>query len=220
MLRIIITGTTGFVGEGVLLECLKSKRVEKVLSVSRRSTGRSHPKLEELIIPNFKDLKENDIRFKGYNACFYCAGKSSSGLSESEYRDITIETPLHFSKAIGENKEMTFIYISGAGAGIDSWFMWARVKAEAENMFINMKEKQFKDCYAIRPGIMKPNDEQKNVTTSFKMLGSFGWLANKVNWGNPIEDVGKCMIQLCFEEYDKNILECKDIDICSKKFVE
>ena len=58
MLRIIITGTTGFVGEGVLLECLKSKRVEKVLSVSRRSTGRSHPKLEELLIPNFKDLKE------------------------------------------------------------------------------------------------------------------------------------------------------------------
>ena len=115
---------------------------------------------------------------------------------------------------------MTFIYISGAGAGIDSLFMWARVKAEVENMFINMKEKQFKDCYAIRPAIMKPNDEQKNVTTSFKILGSFGWLANKVNWGNPIEDVGKCMIQLCFEEYDKNILECKDIDICSKKFVE
>ena len=220
MLRIIITGTTGFVGEGVLLECLKSKRVEKVLSVSRRSTGRSHPKLEELIIPNFKDLKENDTRFKGYNVCFYCAGKSSNGLSETEYRDITLETPLHFAKAIGENKEMTFIYISGSGAGIDSWFMWARVKAEAENMFINMKEKQFKDCYAIRPGIMKPNDEQKNVTTSFKMLGSFGWLANKVNWGNPIEDVGKCMIQLCFEKYDKNILECKDIDICSKKFVE
>ena len=111
MLRIIITGTTGFVGEGVLLECLKSKRVEKVLSVSRRSTGRSHPKLEELIIPNFKDLKENDTRFKGYNVCFYCAGKSSNGLSETEYRDITLETPLHFAKAIGENKEMTFIYI-------------------------------------------------------------------------------------------------------------
>ncbi len=220
MLRIIITGTTGFVGEGVLLECLKSKRVEKVLSVSRRSTGRSHPKLEELIIPNFKDLKENDTRFKGYNVCFYCAGKSSNGLSETEYRDITLETPLHFAKAIGENKEMTFIYISGSGAGIDSWFMWARVKAEAENIFINMKGKQFKDCYALRPAIMKPNSEQKNVTTSFKILGSFEWLANKINLGNPIEDIGKCMIQLCFEPYDKNILECKDIDICAKKFKE
>ena len=100
MLRVIITGTTGFVGEGVLIECLKSNKVEKVLSVSRTTTGRTHPKLEELIIPNFKDLKEKDPRLQGYNACFYCAGKSVSGLTEAEYRDITLETPLHFAKAI------------------------------------------------------------------------------------------------------------------------
>ena len=81
MLRIILTGTTGFVGEGVLLECLKSEKVEKVLSVSRKPSGRKHQKLEELIIPNFKDLLLNDERFKEYNACFYCAGKSVSGLT-------------------------------------------------------------------------------------------------------------------------------------------
>ena len=115
---------------------------------------------------------------------------------------------------------MTFIYISGAGAGIDSWFMWARVKAEAENVFINMKGNQFKDCYCIRPGIMKPNSEQKNVTTTDKILGSFGWLANAMNFGNPIDDIGKCLIQLCLGGYDKNILECKDIDICAKKLKE
>ena len=220
MLKIIITGTTGFVGEGVLLECLKSKKVEKVLSVSRKPTGRSDPKLEELIIPNFKDLKPKDPRLQGYNACFYCAGKSVNGLSEAEYRDITLETPIHFAKAIGENNQMTFIYVSGSGAGINSWFMWARVKAEAENIFINMKGKEFKDCYAVRPGIMKATEEQKNVTTGGKILGSFGWLANMMNIGNPMEDVGKCMIQLCIESYEKNILECKDIDICAKKLVE
>ena len=220
MLRIILTGTTGFVGEGVLLQCLQNKNVEKVLSVSRRPTNRTHPKLEELIIPNFKDLPENDPRFQGYNACFYCAGKSSNGLSEPEYRDITLETPVHFAKAIGENNQMTFIYISGSGAGSDSWFMWARVNAETENYFINMKGKQFKDCYALRPGIMKPNEEQKNVTTTYKILGSFGWLAQKMNMGNPVDDVGKCIIQLCIDGYEKNILECKDIDIVAKKMSE
>ena len=45
---------------------------------------------------------------------------------------------------------MTFIYASCSGAGSDSWFMWARVKAEAENAFINMKGKQFKEGYAFR----------------------------------------------------------------------
>ena len=111
MLRVILTGTTGFVGEGVLLECLKSDKVEKVLSVSRKPTGRKHEKLEELIIPNFKDLPLNEERFKGYNACFYCDGKSLNGLTEEQYRDISVETPFHFSKAIGENKEMVFLFM-------------------------------------------------------------------------------------------------------------
>ena len=217
MLRIILTGSTGFVGEGVLLECLKSDKVEKILSVSRKPSGRKHEKLEELIIPNFKDLPLNDKRFKGYNACFYCAGKSVNGLTEEQYRDITIETPLHFSKAIGENKEMTFIYVSGSGSGKDSCFMWAKVKAEAEEIFNNMKGNQFKDCYSMRPGIMKYNNEMKNVNTMQKIYSAFSWLANALNFGNPIEDVGKCMISLCFEGYEKQILECKDIDICAKR---
>ena len=217
MLRVIITGTTGYVGEGVLLECLKSDKVEKVLSVSRKPTGRKHEKLEELIIPSFKDLSINDERFKGYNACFYCAGKSVSGLTEEEYRDITIDTPLHFSKAIGENKEMTFIYVSGSGAGKDSWFMWARVKAEAEEIFNKMKGNQFKDSYSMRPGIMKYTSEMKNVSTSMKVFSAFSWLANATNAGNPMEDIGRCMISLCLEGYEKQILECKDIDICAKR---
>ena len=220
MLRVIITGTTGYVGEGVLLECLKCDKIEKVLSVSRKSTGRKHEKLEELIIANFKDLLINDERFKGYNACFYCAGKSVSGLTEEQYRDITIDTPLHFSKAIGENKDMTFIYISGSGAGKDSWFMWARVKAEAEELFNKMKGNQFKDVYSIRPGIMKYSEEMKNVNTSMKVLSAFSWLANAMNAGNPIEDVGKCLISLCLEGYEKQILECKDINICAKRLTK
>ena len=36
-LKVIITGATGMVGEGVLHECLLSPDVEKVLVVSRRT---------------------------------------------------------------------------------------------------------------------------------------------------------------------------------------
>lgn len=43
-MKVILTGATGMVGEGVLLECLDHPEVERVLSVSRRSCGRSHPK--------------------------------------------------------------------------------------------------------------------------------------------------------------------------------
>ena len=112
---------------------------------------------------------------------------------------------------------MTFIYISGSGAGKDSWFMCVRVKAEAEDIFNKMKGNQFKDCYCMRPGVMKYSNEMKNVSTSMKIASAFSWLANATNLGNPMEDVGKCMISLCIGGYDKQILECKDIDICAKR---
>ena len=218
MLRIIITGTTGYIGEGVLLECLKNDKVEKILSVSRRPCGKKHEKLEELVIPNFNDLPENDERFKGYNACFYCATASSVGLNEEQYREMTLNIPLHFTKVIGENKNLTFIYISAGGTGKDSWYMWARVKAEAEEKLNNLKENLFKDCYCLRLGITKYNNEMKNIKTSHIIFGAFSWLANAISIGNPIEDVGKCMMSLCFNGYEKQILECKDIDICGKRF--
>ena len=112
---------------------------------------------------------------------------------------------------------MTFIYVSGSGAGKDSWFMWARVKAEAEEIFNKMKGNQFKDSYSMRPGIMKYTSEMKNVSTSMKVFSAFSWLANATNAGNPMEDIGRCMISLCLEGYEKQILECKDIDICAKR---
>ena len=219
MVKVIITGTTGFVGEGVLLECLKNDKVEKVLSVSRRPTGRSHEKLEELVIPSFMDLTENDDRLKGYDACFYCAGKSSVGMKEPEYRKITLETPAHFAKALGENKQMTVVYVSGSGTSKNSKLMWSRVKGEAEELFIKMKDTQFKGTYCTRLGIMKINPEMKNVNTTQKIYSFMSVLTKPFNLSNPIEDVGKCMIYLALNGYEKQILECKDIDICAKNLM-
>ena len=112
---------------------------------------------------------------------------------------------------------MIFIYISRAGAGKDSFFIWTRVKAEAEELFNNMKGKQFKDCYNMRPSIMKYTNEMKNVNITQNIYSAFCQLANAMNCGNLIEDIGKCMISLCFKGYEKQILECKDIDICAKR---
>ena len=68
------------VGEGVLLECLESEAVEKVLSVSRKPTNHTHPKLEQLLVPDFRKLDDVEAKLTGYDACFYCAGVSSVGM--------------------------------------------------------------------------------------------------------------------------------------------
>src|SRR6476620_8830982 len=99
-MKIILTGATGMVGEGVLLECLQNKNVSQVLCVSRRSSGLSHPKLKELLVPDFMKLENYSEELKGYDACFFCAGISSAGMKEEKYTRITYDTTLHFAKTL------------------------------------------------------------------------------------------------------------------------
>src|SRR5262245_12464928 len=99
-MKVILTGATGMVGEGVLLERLDNAAVERVLSVSRRPCGLTHPKLTELLVPDFRDLASVEGELRGYDACFYCAGISSVGLNEAQYTVITYDTPVAFAKAL------------------------------------------------------------------------------------------------------------------------
>jgi len=90
-MRVILTGVTGMVGEGVLLECLENDSVEKVLAVSRKPTDHTHPKLEQLLVPDFRKTTDVEAKLTGYDACFYCAGVSSVGMSEADYTAISYD---------------------------------------------------------------------------------------------------------------------------------
>ena len=50
MKNIIITGSTGMVGNAALKKCLARKDVGKVTAIVRRSSGITHPKLTEVIV--------------------------------------------------------------------------------------------------------------------------------------------------------------------------
>lgn len=66
-MKIILTGATGMVGEGVLLECLVHPQTEAILCVNRRPASRSHPKLKEYIVADFLALKTEMSFKKVYN---------------------------------------------------------------------------------------------------------------------------------------------------------
>lgn len=121
-MKVIITGTTGYVGEGVMLACLDNPEIEKVLSVSRRTCGHSHPKLEEYIVPDFMELPAGDPKLQGYDAVFFIAGISSVGLKEEQYVGISHDIPLHF-----------VVYLSGAGNYKSTTQMWVRIKKSTED---------------------------------------------------------------------------------------
>ena len=213
-IKVIITGTTGMVGEGVFLECLSSPLISEVLSVSRRPTGTSHPKLKEYIVPEFLDLKEGDDRLTGYDACFFCAGVTSIGKSEAEYTRITYDTTIHFAKVLAaQNPQMTFIYVSGSGTDSSEKgrSMWARVKGRTEN---DLTKLPFRKVHNFRPGFMKHVSGQKYLLPAYKYLG---WLYPVVklafpNAASTLSQVAQAMIKCATTDVDKTILEVSDIN--------
>ena len=139
-LKVIITGTTGMVGEGVLLECLDNPSVEKVLSLSRKPVNIKHEKLVEILHTNFLDISSLSSQLTGYDACFFCLGVSSIGMKEDAYTKLTYDLTMHVASVLSEaNKNtMTFCYVSGSGTDSSEkgGRMWARVKGKTENDLI------------------------------------------------------------------------------------
>src|ERR1700754_3412096 len=113
--KIILTGATGMVGEGVLHECLNHTEVEQGLGVGRKSCSTTHPKLKEIVYANLYDLSSIEEQLKGYNACLFCLGTTSVGKKEPEYYKITYELTMSFANTLNkQNTGLIFCYISGA----------------------------------------------------------------------------------------------------------
>ena len=218
-IRAIITGATGMVGEGVMHECLLSNDVESVLVINRRYCKVQHPKLKEIIIEDFFRLDGIRDHLKGYNACFFCAGISSIGLKEDSYNRITYELTLNFASILATlNPDMCFCYVSGMGTDSSEKgrVMWARVKGKTENHLMSMP---FRAAYMFRPGFIQPSKGLKNTYKIYKVIAPFVPL---LKWLFPnsmltLEQIGKAMINSVNTDYEKKVLEVKDIAVLAYK---
>lgn len=215
-MKVIVTGATGMVGEGVLLECLANPAVEKVLAIGRRSCGHTHPKLEEVLVPDFRDLGAVEDRLAGYDACFYCAGVSSVGMSEADYTVATYDTPVAFATTLARlSPDMVLVHVSGASTdGTEKGkIMWARVKGRAENALGRLG---FRAVYNFRPGLMKPVPGQKNLKRSYRLMLPLVPVMGLFFRALTLNDVGKAMIRCVSDGAPKHVLEVADIAALAK----
>jgi hypothetical protein len=218
-IKAIITGSTGMVGEGVLIESLKHPDVESILVINRRPCGVTHPKLKEIIHNNFFDLRPVESQLSGYDSCFFCAGVSSLGMKEPEYTRVTYDLTMNFAQTLCKlNPGTTFCYVSGAGTDSSEKgkMMWARIKGKTENDLMKL---QFKNVYAFRPAFMKPTKGQKNAPAFYKYIL---WLYPVLNalflkYFGTLSDVGLAMINCAVSNGGKKVLEAGDIAELAKK---
>lgn len=207
------------VGEGVLHECLFHPDVESVLVINRKPCGVKHEKLKEIINKDFFDLTSIEEELKGCNACYFCAGVSSIGKKEDEYRRITYDLTMNFGKTLARlNPDMTFCYVSGSGTDSTEKgkIMWARVKGKTENDLLKLP---FKNAYMFRPGYIQPTKGLKNTYKIYKVISPLYPVFKLFFPGYVVtlEELGKAMINLSLNGSEIKILECKNIVQLSKK---
>lgn len=218
LIQLIITGSTGMVGEGVLHECLDDKRVSNILVINRRPCGISHAKLKEIIQADFYDFSSIEQQLSGYDACLFCLGVSSIGMNEDKYNHLTYDLTMHVAHTLSRiNDQMNFCYISGSGTDSSEKgrTMWARVKGKTENSLLKLP---FKNVYNFRPAVLVPTPGLRNTLKFYRYLG---WMIPllKVVMPNSVcslQQLGKAMINAVISGYSSNILEVKDIKLLAK----
>ncbi|WP_274650579.1 NAD-dependent epimerase/dehydratase family protein [Paenibacillus humicola] len=212
-IKVIITGVTGMVGEGVLHECLNHPDVAEILAVGRRPCGVSHPKLTEIVHGDFFDLRSIASRLTPYDACFFCLGVSSVGMKEEAYKRVTYDLTMHMAELLAEfNPDMTFVYVTGQGTDSTERgrSMWARVKGRTENDLLKLP---FKAVYMFRPGYMHPT---KGLNNTIRYYAFITWMYPVLRrlWPNRIltlREVGIAMIHAAQYGYSRPVLEPPDI---------
>lgn len=169
-IKVIVTGATGMVGEGVMYVCLQNPNIETVLVVNRKPCGVVHPKLKEVIHSDFFDFTAIENELIGYDACFFCLGVSSVGMSADDYYKFTYTLTLNVAKSLLKaNAGITFSYISGTGTDSTEkgWSRWARVKGKTENDLMALP---FKSVYAFRPWFIKPIEGMQHTHAFYKYI--------------------------------------------------
>ena len=221
-IRAIITGASGMVGEGILHECLQHPAVEHVLVVGRKPCGTSHPKMTEILHPNFQDIAPLASQLVGYNACYFGLGVSSIGMNEPDFHKLTYDLTIHFAEMVAQaNPDLTFCYVSGSGTDSSETgrTMWARVKGKTENRLVQIFGRR---AFNFRPGYMHPTPGLKNTLKSYRWITWMYPFAKAVfpGWVSTLADLGRAMLQCTLHGYPSQTLEVEDIKKASKALTQ
>ncbi|WP_233836979.1 NAD-dependent epimerase/dehydratase family protein [Paraburkholderia sp. ZP32-5] len=216
-MKVLIYGATGMVGQGVLRECLRARDVELVQTVGRRETGIEHPKLREKVLADLADSRTIEPDLSGFDACYFCLGVSSFGMSEADYTRVTYDLTLAIATTLARlNPRMTFVYVSGSGTDSSERgrTMWARVKGRTENA---LQRLPFRAVYLFRPGAIEPLEGIRSKTRMYHlvyMLTKPLWPLLRVVLGDRLvttADVGRAMLAVTTRGAPKNVLEARDL---------
>jgi len=217
-MKIVLFGATGMIGQGVLRECLLASDVDRVVAIGRSGTGIQNPKFREIVHADLCYYASIEDQLRGFDACFFCLGVTSAGMSEADYTRVTYGITMAAAETLCRlNPDMTFVFVSGAGADSteNGRLMWARVKGKTENAIARLP---FKASFAFRPGVVQPMNGERSRTAAYRVLYAMTKpllpLLRRVAPGQMLttEQFGRAMLLVVRQGAPKRVLESSDIN--------
>ncbi|SMO84832.1 NAD(P)H-binding protein [Gracilimonas mengyeensis] len=162
----IVIGATGLVGSEVLNLLLEDERYSKVHVFHRRTTGQSHPKLEEHIV-NFSQIDEWKHLIKGDE--LYSALGTTIKKAGGQERQYTIDYTYQYetAKAAAGNGAQKFALVSSLGANPESRAFYPRLKGELDEA---VQELPFEVISILRPSILEGNRQESRPLEQLGIL--------------------------------------------------
>jgi uncharacterized protein YbjT (DUF2867 family) len=212
-MKVIITGATGMVGEGVMHECNLISDVSEILLLTRKPSGYAGGKIKDLIVNDFYNLSDIESSLIGYDSCLFCLGTTSVGKTDEEFYKISYSLTMSVANTLAKvNPNMTFCYISGTGTDSTEKgrTAWARTKGKTENDLMKLP---FKAVYNFRPGYLHPTPGLKNTLSYYKYLSWLYPVFNLFGSGfvSTLAQLGQAMINASKNGYKTQIIEVNDI---------
>jgi uncharacterized protein YbjT (DUF2867 family) len=170
--KLVIVGATGMVGRYALRYALEHPNVELVTSIGRRKVGISHPKLTEVLHPDFADCSALAEVLKARSAAIFCLGAYTGVVTDAGLRRITVDYAIEFARVLrASSPDAAFSFLSGNGADPTgkSRMAFARYKGEAEKA---IREAEFPRVYIFRPAYIYPIEPRKEPNLGYSFLRS------------------------------------------------
>ncbi|MGC1458457.1 MAG: hypothetical protein WA825_09295 [Steroidobacteraceae bacterium] len=220
-MKVILFGATGMVGRGVLRQCLLDPDIESVLSIGRKPSGESHPKLRDLVHADLFDTTVDAGELNDYDTCLFCLGVSSVRMSEAQFTHLTYDLTMGWARALArQNAKMRFLYVSGMGTGGKA--MWARVKGRTESDLLAL----FPEAIMIRLGALRPMHGERSKAPGGGILLALVsplWPILQWLWPNGVittEELGRAMILAARRGGSKRVLESADLVALGRRGAE
>ena len=219
--RLVIVGATGMVGGYALRYALEDPAVGVVTAIGRRKLGISHPKLNEVLHPDFADCSALASPLEGQDAVVFCLGTYTGAVTDAELRTITTDYTIEFARVLRRSSpNSAFSFLSGHGADPSgkSRMAFARYKGEAEKALVAAG---FPWVYNFRPAYIYPVEPRKEPNFGYRLLRGI-YPVFRVLFPNQViraDDLARAMVDVALRDTGERqslVFENRDIQAMVK----